>query len=73
MLFVTVEDTKSKIEALIFPRLLERTPTLWQEGKVVVLTGRLDDKEGTFKLLCEEAQELNQNHLKAHQSSGGPR
>jgi hypothetical protein len=52
---------------------LERTPTLWQEGKVVVLTGRLDDKEGTFKLLCEEAQELNQNHLKAHQSSGGPR
>jgi DNA polymerase-3 subunit alpha len=66
MLFVGLEDAKSKLEILVFPRMLERTPTFWQEGKVVIVSGRLDDKEGHFKLLCEETQELNQNHLNSY-------
>jgi len=64
MLFVGLEDEKAKLEILVFPKMLERTPTFWQEGKVVIVSGRLDDKEGNFKLLCEEVQELNANHLK---------
>ncbi len=63
MLFVGLEDDRTKIEILVFPRTLERTPTFWQEGKVIIASGRLDNKEGNFKLLCEEASELNQNHL----------
>ncbi|MBU2219695.1 DNA polymerase III subunit alpha, partial [Patescibacteria group bacterium] len=51
MLFVGLEDTKTKLEILVFPKMLERTPTFWQEGKVVIVSGRLDDKEGHFKLL----------------------
>ncbi len=66
MLFVGLEDTKAKLEILVFPKMLERTPTFWQEGKVVIVSGRLDDKEGHFKLLCEETQELNQNHLNSY-------
>ncbi|HRY52498.1 MAG TPA: DNA polymerase III subunit alpha [Candidatus Portnoybacteria bacterium] len=66
MLFVGLEDAKAKLEILVFPRMLERTPTFWQEGKVVIVSGRLDDKEGHFKLLCEETQELNQNHLNSY-------
>ena len=64
MLFVGLEDPKAKLEVLVFPKMLERTPTFWQEGKIIIASGRLDDKEGHFKLLCEEAQELNHNHLK---------
>jgi len=66
MLFVGLEDDRAKIEVLVFPRTLERTPTFWQEGKIIIASGRLDDKEGNFKLLCEQAQELNQNHLNAY-------
>jgi len=64
MLFVTIEDQKAKIEVLVFPKTLDRTATLWQEGKVIIVSGRLDDRDGNFKLLTEEVQELNQNHLK---------
>ncbi|MFH0852019.1 MAG: DNA polymerase III subunit alpha [bacterium] len=64
MLFVTLEDTKAKIEVLVFPRTLEQTATVWQEDKPIIVTGRIDDKEGNIKLLCEEVRELNQNHLK---------
>jgi len=64
MLFVMIEDSKARIEALIFPKVLERTATMWQEGKIVIISGRLDDKDGNLKLLAEEVQELNHNHLK---------
>ena len=64
MLFVTLEDTKSKVEVLVFPRTLEQTATFWQEDKIALVSGRLDDKEGNFKILCESAQEINQNHLR---------
>ncbi len=64
MLFVAIEDKKAKIEALIFPKLLEKTPTLWQEGKIIVVSGQLDDKDGSLKILADEALELNQNHLR---------
>jgi len=64
MLFVMIEDSKARVEALIFPKTLEKTATLWQEGKIIVASGRLDDKDGNLKLLTEEVQELNHNHLK---------
>lgn len=63
MLFVALEDERAKIETLVFPNTLERTATFWQEGKPVIITGRLDDRDGNLKLLCEEVRELNQNHL----------
>lgn len=64
MLFVGLEDECAKIEVLVFPRTLANTPTFWQENKIIIASGRLDDKEGSYKLLCEQAQELNQNHLR---------
>ncbi len=64
MLFVTLEDTKAKIEVLVFPNTLEQTATVWQEDKPIIVSGRLDDKEGNLKLLCEEVRELNNNHLR---------
>jgi DNA polymerase-3 subunit alpha len=64
MLFVTLEDDRAKLEALVFPKTLERTATLWQEDKPVLITGRLDDKDGNLKILCEEVAEINHNHLR---------
>jgi DNA polymerase-3 subunit alpha len=64
MLFVTLEDEKAKIEVLVFPNTLEKTATVWQEDKPVIVSGRLDDKDGNLKLLCEEVRELNNNHLR---------
>ncbi len=64
MLFVTLEDTRAKVEVLVFPRTLEQTATFWQEDKIALISGRLDDKEGNFKVLCESVQEINQNHLR---------
>jgi DNA polymerase-3 subunit alpha len=58
MLFVGVEDLTGKIEALVFAGTLERNPIIWQEGKIVIISGRISDKDEQFKILCDEAEEL---------------
>jgi len=59
MLFVTIEDLTGRIEILVFASILERNPIIWQEGKIVLLTGRLSDKDEQLKILCDEAEELS--------------
>lgn len=63
MYFVIVEDTKGKIELLVFPKVLERIASLWEEGKMIIADGRLSDKDGAFKLIVDNAKELNQNEI----------
>lgn len=58
MLFVKLEDLTSRTEVLVFPKVLARNPTLWQEDKVLMIRGRLSDKDGQPKILCEEAVEI---------------
>ena len=58
MLFVELEDLTGKIDSLVFVGVLERNPVIWQEGKIIILSGRLTDKDDQLKILCDEAEEL---------------
>jgi len=58
MLFVDVEDLSSKIEVVVFPSIIERNPAIFQENKIVMVSGRLDSKDGVPKIICEEIQEI---------------
>ncbi|MEK7561152.1 MAG: DNA polymerase III subunit alpha [Patescibacteria group bacterium] len=58
MLFVTLEDLTARAEVLVFPKVLEENPGVWQEEKIVFLRGRVSDKDGVHKLLCEKAVEV---------------
>lgn len=63
MLFVTLEDLSDKIEILVFPRLLAQNPTLWQENKVVLISGKISDKDGELKLLADSASHITKEIL----------
>jgi DNA polymerase III subunit alpha len=58
MLFIGVEDMTDKIEVVVFPSILEKNPTMFQENKIVFITGRLDSRNGDQKLIAEEVEEL---------------
>ncbi len=60
MLFLQIEDLSDKIEALIFPSLLEKSPAVFQNNKAVVASGKVSDKDGVFKILCNEVQDLGE-------------
>lgn len=58
MLFVTLEDLTARTEILVFPKTLARDPAVWQEEKIIMVRGRLSDRDGSPKILCEEAMEI---------------
>jgi DNA polymerase-3 subunit alpha len=63
MYFVVLEDMKGKIELLVFPKILERIASLWEEEKNIIATGRLSDKDGAYKLIVDDAKEINQAEI----------
>jgi len=64
MLFVRFEDPSGSIEILVFPTILKKNPEVWQEDKILLVSGRPSSKEGVFKIICEKAQELDLEKIK---------
>lgn len=58
MLFVKMEDQTARTEVLVFPKVLARNPAVWQQEKVLLVKGRVSDKDGVTKILCDEAFEI---------------
>jgi len=58
MLFLNLEDLTDKIEVVVFPGIIERNPTAFQENKIVLVSGRVDNRDGVPKLICEEVEEI---------------
>lgn len=56
MLFATLEDLHSEVEAIVFPKTLEETPTLWIEDNILLVEGKVDDKDGEIKILVNKAK-----------------
>ncbi|MBI2406050.1 MAG: DNA polymerase III subunit alpha, partial [Candidatus Harrisonbacteria bacterium] len=58
MLFATIEDLTDAIEVIVFPEAFGRTMNIWKENNAVLLTGRMNWKNGEAKFVCEQATEL---------------
>ncbi|MEK7198273.1 MAG: OB-fold nucleic acid binding domain-containing protein, partial [Patescibacteria group bacterium] len=58
MLFTKIEDWANKIEVVVFPDLLEKNPEIWTENKIVIVSGRVDNRDGNLKIICESAKEF---------------
>ncbi|MFC1663612.1 DNA polymerase III subunit alpha [Patescibacteria group bacterium] len=58
MLFLSLEDLSDKIEVVVFPSVIERNPSVFQENKIVFIQGRVDNRDGTTKMIAEEIEEI---------------
>jgi DNA polymerase-3 subunit alpha len=58
MLFVKMEDLTAQTEVLVFPKVFAKNPTVWQTEKVLMIKGRLSERDAAPKILCEEAVEI---------------
>jgi len=58
MLFVSLEDLTETIELLVFSSTLSKNESVWEEGKAVVVDGRISWKNGESKFICNGAKEL---------------
>ena len=58
MLFMNVEDLTDKIEVVVFPSQISKNPSAFQENKIVLVSGRVDIKDGVPKIICENIEEI---------------
>lgn len=69
MNFVTIEDGTGKIEVLVFPKTLENNSDIWQEEKIILVKGRVSDKDGEIKLICNEAFLVDETEMEKFKSN----
>lgn len=53
MAFAEIEDLTGRIETVVFPGTLAQTADAWQEDKIILVKGKLDNRDGNLKILCE--------------------
>lgn len=63
MVFTKLQDMGGEIEAVIFPRVYKEKPELWESDKAVVLSGRVQLKDGEPKFLVETGYEITQDNI----------
>lgn len=63
MVFTKLEDTTGSIEAVIFPRVYKENTALWEADKTVVLSGRVQEKDGELKFLVETGYEITPDNI----------
>ena len=71
MVFAEIEDLTGKCEAIVFPRVLQETAACWGEDRVLVVTGRPQDKDDSLKVLVETAYEVTPDNLDEIVGEGG--
>ena len=59
MSFAKIEDLSDTIEVLVFADTLAKTKDLWKENKAIYVTGRVSNRDGEAKIICESAKEIN--------------
>jgi len=64
MAFVKIEDSFGEIEVIVFPKMYKETNGLiWEENKMVCVTGRLSDKDGNLKIIAQTAKKITKDML----------
>ncbi len=55
MAFVQLEDLYGNIEVLVWPNTWKQTQDLWEQGRILLVQGKLDCSGRSPKLLCDSA------------------
>jgi len=63
MLFVKIEDTYDSIETIVFPSVYNASKESWVEGNIVIINGVISNKDGEFKVICNEVKALSMEIL----------
>lgn len=61
MLFLTLEDTKGTVELIVFPKILEESANLWGTDRMVLVCGKISNKDGESKLIVEKGWLVDEN------------
>ncbi|MDH7486991.1 MAG: DNA polymerase III subunit alpha [Anaerolineae bacterium] len=56
MAFAQLEDLEGTIEVVIFPDTWQRTKELWELGRILIVTGKITERDQELSLVCDSVQ-----------------
>ena len=59
MAFVKLDDFTGTIELVVFPGVFERTKLIWRVDQVIILKGKVSEKEERLNVLVDDARALD--------------
>ena len=69
MAFVDLEDTTGVIEVVVFPGIYNQAKDLIVPDKILIISGKLSDKDGEPKFLADEIKEFGQHATPPREAS----
>ena len=63
MIFAKIEDTSGDVEIVVFPKVLEQNTHLWRLDNIIACSGKISDKDGEPKVLCNAAYALTKDNI----------
>lgn len=60
MAFGRIEDDTGSIEVVIFPKIYSKSKNLWIKDQVVIIKGKVDDREEKLSLIVDEVEEFHE-------------
>jgi DNA polymerase-3 subunit alpha len=63
MVFMKLEDMTADVEVVIFPRVYKEKPEIWEGDRILVVSGRVQEKEGELKFLAESGYEVTPDNI----------
>ncbi|MBI2464182.1 DNA polymerase III subunit alpha [Candidatus Peregrinibacteria bacterium] len=63
MMYLTVEDPTGRMEITVFPKVYGQYKDVLQENNIVVVSGRLEKRNGQMQCLCQEAKRIDLEKL----------
>ncbi|WP_090830814.1 DNA polymerase III subunit alpha [Bacillus sp. cl95] len=60
MAFLTVSDSTDEMEAIAFPTVFKKSSTLMNQGEIVVLEGKVEERDGKWQLLIQNVIEMDE-------------
>lgn len=58
MLFVKLEDLNEKAEVVVFPSVLEKNSSIFEENKILFVSGKVDHRDNSPKIIADQAEEI---------------
>ncbi len=59
MAFVKIDDMTATIELVVFPSVYEKTKNLWIRDKIILVKGKVSEKEERLTILVDDAKPLD--------------
>jgi DNA polymerase-3 subunit alpha len=58
MFFLKLEDLTDKKEVVVFPSIVAKNPTVFVENKIILISGKVDNRDDVVKIIAEDVEEI---------------